>query len=174
MAASSSSSSSAVESISAKLLARAPTDVPLTPKSPWDTSLRAEIQSVKPSRGGSSRGSSDVLKAAMHLCNDDIDNAHELAQAHEESMTANLIHAILHRREQDYWNSKWWLSRIKHPLLAQIHNGTSGAKNFVDQVERVETSSSSNNTLSEKEELQEKQWEELRCLLEYALKEAGL
>lgn len=41
----------------------------------------------------------------MHLCNDDIEHAHDLAQAHEESMTANLCHAILHRREQDYWNS---------------------------------------------------------------------
>ena len=41
----------------------------------------------------------------MHLLNDDIDNAHNLAQAHEESQTANLTHAILHRREGDYWNS---------------------------------------------------------------------
>lgn len=45
------------------------------------------------------------MRLAMHLCNDDIENAHDLAQAHEENMTANLCHAILHRREQDYWNS---------------------------------------------------------------------
>lgn len=46
-----------------------------------------------------------IALPAMYLCNDDIEHAHDLAQAHEESMTANLCHAILHRREQDYWNS---------------------------------------------------------------------
>ena len=57
----------------------------------------------------------------MHICNDDIENAHELAQAHEESMTANLIHANLHRREQDYWNSVSELSsQLKTVLLGIV------------------------------------------------------
>lgn len=91
---------------------------PLTPKSAWDSALTSAINKLPHEVAG------DVLKAcmvipylfapflrsrfmctALHLLNDDIAQAHDLAQAHEESQSANLAHAILHRREGDYWNS---------------------------------------------------------------------
>jgi hypothetical protein len=70
---------------------------PLIPSSPYNATLSSQISSCFEA--------SDVTKAVLYLCNDDIAGAHNLAQSHEESMTANLTHAILHRREGDYWNS---------------------------------------------------------------------
>merc|ERR1711939_668738 len=91
---------STFDDIYSALLARrdSPSELPpLTPSGPYRKSLKADIASLQ--------GSSEVVQAALHLLNDDISAAHDLAQAHEESMTANLVHAVLHRREQDYWNS---------------------------------------------------------------------
>ncbi|KAK0491567.1 hypothetical protein IW261DRAFT_1438353, partial [Armillaria novae-zelandiae] len=31
------------------------------------------------------------------------------AQSDDGNLTSNYLHAQLHRREGDYWNSKWWL-----------------------------------------------------------------
>lgn len=47
-----------------------------------------------------------LTHAALHLANDDIYACHDIAQASEGDPTADLMHATLHRREGDYWNSK--------------------------------------------------------------------
>jgi hypothetical protein len=53
--------SASVDSIRAKLLSREPTEIPLTPKSAWSSSLQEQIQSLKLQKGG--RGKADILKA---------------------------------------------------------------------------------------------------------------
>ncbi len=95
----------------------------LTPRGPFDKSLRSEIDGLKTAPA--------AVRASLHLANDDIDRAHEVAQADEGCETSNLTHAIcehpshlgvpdswaiadsvlvlyptVHRREGDYWNSK--------------------------------------------------------------------
>lgn len=174
---------STFDDIYSALLARrdSPSELPpLTPSGPYRKSLKADIASLQ--------GSSEVVQAALHLLNDDISAAHDLAQAHEESMTANLVHAVLHRREQDYWNSKWWLSRIQHPLVQSVHGDTPKAKRFVDTVERCEGrkqgssgsarvpssgSSSDDHVGEERTALLEVQWKELTGLVEAARAEDG-
>lgn len=87
--------SSAAQKISSVLLAR--TLPPLSPSSIYDSSLTSQIDAC-----------SDpvYLRAALHLANDDIDGAHELAQGDEGEETSDYLHGMLHRREGDYWNSK--------------------------------------------------------------------
>ncbi|SPO26991.1 uncharacterized protein UTRI_10454_B [Ustilago trichophora] len=80
--------------------------------------------------------------AILHLLNDDLTSAHSLVQDDDSNMDSNLIHSILHRREGDFWNSKWWLDRFSHPFLDQLYaergmKGRKGAKQFVDLVERL-------------------------------------
>lgn len=171
-------STSTLRSLSAALLARQPAP-PLSPSSVFDRDLSTQISACSEA--------SEVTKAVLHLCNDDISNAHNLAQSHEESMTANLVHAILHRREGDYWNSvssdvptcalcngaepvsqKWWLSRIEHPTITSTHGSIRAAKKFVDDVEKAE---SRLDVKDGGEQLRERQWQELRALLDYALQE---
>jgi hypothetical protein len=55
-----------------------------------------------------------LLKAALYLYFDSFDEAHQIAQDHE-GLEGNWIHAILHRREPDAGNSKYWYRRVAFP-----------------------------------------------------------
>lgn len=103
----------------ATLLAR--TDAPLCPKAPWQPGLLA-----------GARAESYNLLALLHLLNDDLDAAHKLVQAHEEDSTANYIHQLVHRREGDWSNTRYWVSKTgAHPFYAELGQGT--ARERVDR-----------------------------------------
>ncbi len=59
-----------------------------------------------------------LLKAAFFLYFDGFEEAHLIAQDHE-GVAGNWIHAILHRREPDAGNSKYWYHRV--PLPGTVH-----------------------------------------------------
>jgi hypothetical protein len=84
------------ESIASTLFARQPYP-PLCPKKAYDPSLTTVISSLD---------APSLVRAALHLANDDIEGCHVIVQDMEGQRTANLLHATLHRREGDYWNSK--------------------------------------------------------------------
>lgn len=59
-------------------------------------------------------------KAGMFLINGDWTRAHETAQA-LDSPTAAYWHALVHRHEPDYSNSKYWLHRVgMSPVFDQL------------------------------------------------------
>ncbi|KAK0537844.1 hypothetical protein OC835_001615 [Tilletia horrida] len=75
------------------LLERKSVPLCLPPGSPcYDPTLSTHIDRFA--------AASDALRASLHLLNDDVAKAHAIAQAHEDEMTCNLVHCILHRREQ--------------------------------------------------------------------------
>ncbi|RXK35704.1 hypothetical protein M231_07032 [Tremella mesenterica] len=113
----------------------------------WNDGLTGKIKGLKEHR---------FVVAALHLANDDIHNCHLISQDNEGDPTADLLHATLHRREGDYGNSKYWWSRVSHPLIPSITT----AKSFVDACE-VHAGSGS----SEEVKLREKQWEEIKGLV---------
>tara|TARA_B100000029_G_C17597620_1_gene964720 strand:+ start:2110 stop:2556 length:447 start_codon:yes stop_codon:yes gene_type:complete len=55
--------------------------------------------------------SSDLIKSALHLLNDDLYSSHKLSQK-ILSKEGSYLHAIMHRREGDYSNSKYWCNQI--------------------------------------------------------------
>jgi hypothetical protein len=60
------------------------------------------------------------LRAAALLYHDHHNEAHDLVQDHVDSDGA-LIHAVLHRREPDYWNAKYWFRRVgDHPVYHRV------------------------------------------------------
>jgi len=60
------------------------------------------------------------LRATALLYHDHHDAAHDLVQDLSDRDGA-LIHAILHRREPDYWNAKYWFRRIDvHPVYLAL------------------------------------------------------
>lgn len=85
---------------------------------------------------------------ALALCwHDRWDAAHDLAQQQEGAQDMDLIHAILHRREPDRDNARYWLRRVgvhpswKHlpPIAAAegltdfVHRGAWQADRFLER-----------------------------------------
>jgi|SRR5579859_817732 len=127
--------------------------LPLRPKSVHDASLTVAIDALD---------ADDAVKAGLHLLNDDISRAHALAQEHEGDKTSDYWHAIVHRREGDFDNAKYWLRQVgRHPVLARVHDGgPAAAVAFVDRCR--------NHAAGDVTELESIQKREMLGLLAYA------
>lgn len=139
----------------------------LKPQKPFDAALTNDIEDyVKKEQGGK-----DYVRCALHILNDDISRAHDIAQADDDNTTSNLCHAILHRREGDYWNSKWWYGKIRHPLIKEIYGSTSEAQSLVDAVQKLDKDGSASTPCAagNVDTLKRKQADELAMLVQYVL-----
>jgi hypothetical protein len=61
-----------------------------------------------------------VLRAAALLWHDHLDASHHLSQSIPDR-NGSFLHAILHRREPDYSNAKYWFQQVgQHPAYGPI------------------------------------------------------
>ncbi len=132
---------------------------PLSPVTPFDAQLTALIDRLDVPLAG---------KACLHLLNDDLTRSHEIAQSKEGVATFDYIHAIVHRREGDFSNSKYWFRQVgDHPVWAEVYGPDPAAPaHFVDQCRQAGKSPS--------RELERTQVKELSALLQHVCKGPAL
>ncbi|MSS71084.1 MAG: hypothetical protein EXS64_06320 [Candidatus Latescibacteria bacterium] len=98
---------------------------PLEPKGAADTEIQQALDSTPLERlfEGESIVSEDFARAVqsgLYLWNDCLDASHKLSQK-IETETGSYWHAVMHRREPDYSNSKHWWRRVgEHPLFPEV------------------------------------------------------
>lgn len=160
----------ALEALTARLsIASSPSSLPpLKPTRTFDSSLTSQIDTFVQS----DYNSKPCIRATLHLINDDIKTAHKICQDSEGEITSDLCHAILHRREGDYWNSREWYKLIHHPLIEEIHGGNTQASEFVDAVEALVTGKGGASTpcaAGNVDKLKQRQAKELSALLRFAI-----
>jgi hypothetical protein len=85
---------------------------------------REAIQSLSEKDLESNPQSLPFIQAALYLCFDCFDEAHQIANDHEGTAVGNWLHAIAHRREPDPSNSKYWYHRVNAP--AKVFEGIGG------------------------------------------------
>jgi hypothetical protein len=86
--------------------------------------VRSMLNRIRPegvlARPARSTDDARGLLAGLWLWHDALDESHAISQA-LPSATGSFWHAIMHRREGDFSNAKYWYARCRHhPALAQV------------------------------------------------------
>jgi hypothetical protein len=92
-----------------------------------DSSVRAALKKLD-ARSAFAHEGTEPADAEMAACciagvwvlHDCLDESHAISQS-IETPSGSFWHAIMHRREGDFWNSKYWFRRVgQHPAFADI------------------------------------------------------
>jgi hypothetical protein len=107
-----------------------PRQMPLGPGRP-DPSVAATLRAFDPTTDlGKTVGDRDAARACLAglwLYFDGLDEAHAVCQENEGHPERDFWHAIMHRREPDPDNSKYWWRRVGlHPVLDQLCTASAG------------------------------------------------
>lgn len=111
--------------------------MPLGPGSP-NQALRTKLEALTPQAAFAHTSLTDPAMAhaciaAVWLYHDFLDESHRISQE-LHSTTGSYWHGILHRREPDYSNAKYWFRRVgRHPIfpdLAREANALAASQNL--------------------------------------------
>jgi hypothetical protein len=96
----------------------------LTVAGPSPAAARKLLGNVKPAQllaaPVTSSSAGEALLAGLWLWHDCLDESHTISQS-IASQTGSFWHAIMHRREGDFSNSKYWYARCRsHPVLRLV------------------------------------------------------
>ena len=189
---------SAIANVIGKLEAGNPLPT-LVPQKAWSSELTNTLEATSLDElfdGASLKNTTfaEAIKSGLLLWNDALDESHTISQGLADQ-TGSYWHGIMHRREPDYPNSKYWFGRVgTHPIfpalreralalfnetanpsdaLTEIGKAITAQENwdsyqFVDWCQAAEGDSDSDVTGF----LQQVQAEEIKLLLAYSYRNA--
>lgn len=142
--------SSTIASIVQKLETRDPLP-PLAPSEEWDSQLTNRISdlSLETLFDGESIEDStmgDAVQSGLLIWNDALEASHTISQG-IESRTGSYWHGIMHRREPDYSNAKYWFRRVgghsifpalRERALALLQSGSTASDSLADYTKAIE------------------------------------
>lgn len=98
-------------------------DLPSLGDGPTNPQLKALLQtpgSGLPSEVPADAGAARACEAALWLLAGDLDRSHQISQS-LESADGSFWHGVMHRREGDFQNAKYWFRRAgHHPALETL------------------------------------------------------
>jgi hypothetical protein len=104
----------------------------------WIMNLLKELQPVRflPESGSGEACEAEALLAGLLQVNDYLDESHQHSQSIEgqgDDVNGDYWHGIMHRREPDYGNAKYWFRRVgSHPCFSQLRESAMLAMNECD------------------------------------------
>ncbi len=144
--------------------------LPLPPlgDGPVDSDLAAQINAASDRE---MPGRIAPLAAALWLAAGDLDRSHNFSQS-DASAEGSYWHGIMHRREGDFSNAKYWFRRVgKHSVIDELAStDPTYPMGLVDQVQQAVESGDDDQT----EALKRFQWTEWLALTRWCLPPAGL
>ena len=99
----------------------------LVPEDVWNSELSEGIVSASPEELLKGQTVKDetyagAIKSGLLLWNDDLNDSHDISQG-LSNHTGSYWHGIMHRREPDYSNAKYWFGRVgTHPIYPELRD----------------------------------------------------
>ncbi len=151
--------------------------VPLGPGAP-DHTVRGQLAALNDDVFGRvvDRDMAAACRSGLWIAFNFLDESHDISQ-NIHTTAGSYWHAIMHRREPDAWNSKYWFRKVgSHPVLKQLADQAPelGCKftdpyDFIEFVERVRGTNS-----PDEEVAKQVQWLEWELLFEWCFRRAVL
>ena len=100
---------------------------PLVPKNAWndeltETLLALSLEDLFQGQSLKDEIFADAIKSGLLLWNDALDDSHNISQGLGNN-TGSYWHGIMHRREPDYSNAKYWFGRVgTHPIFPTLRD----------------------------------------------------
>ena len=101
----------------------------LVPQKAWNSELTDTLEATSLDEffeGESLKNTTfgEAIKSGLLLWNDALDASHTISQG-LTNQTGSYWHGIMHRREPDYPNSKYWFGRVgTHPIFPELRECT--------------------------------------------------
>ncbi len=124
--------------------------MPLAPRGPFEGEALAKLRTMTTDdlfRGETivSRHDARCVHAGLYLYLSALDESHSISQT-VPTASGSFWHGVMHRREPDYANAKYWFRRAgDHPVLSELERRTGAVWDpfaFVDRCAAAERGSS--------------------------------
>ena len=145
-------------------------EIPGLDGGPEDHELQDQLkQSKKLDWGNATARATDLAESGLWLLSGDLDRSHSISQSIDNS-TGSFWHGIMHRREGDYGNAKYWFRRAgNHPALQDVFSNSAG--DYLDPFDFVDAcESAQRRKRGDAERCKVAQWIEWQALMLHSLR----